>query len=116
MNSANEPPRGSDTPAPGSGSPHDDEAYGDEVHYQPLDLKVWDSHIEDGKLIVSIELPSELSTHYVDRHWTGIFTADGKPIPGTDFTVGIVVGHEISVRYSGTTLPSRTVRLFHPRS
>jgi hypothetical protein len=116
--SANDASLGSEPPdiSSGAGRPSGGEIHGDEAHHQPLDLKVWDSHVDGGTLIVSIELPPELSTHYVDRHWTGIFTADDKPIPGTDFTVGIVLGHEISVRYSGMTLPSRTVRLFQPGS
>ena len=94
---------------------HIDEAHGDERHYQTIDMTVWDSHVEHGKLIVVVALPREMDPHSVDHHWTGIFTSDGKPISGTDIVVAGVTGHAIRVGYSGATLPSRTVRLY-PRS
>jgi hypothetical protein len=93
-----------------------DEPRGDEAHYQPIDMKVWDSFTQNGKLIVRIELPEEMTPGTVDHHWTGIFTQDGKPLPGTDFKVASVFGHEIRVEYQEKTIPSHTVRLFHPRS
>ena len=113
--SANQP-RGADIAASSSGTPHGDKAHGDEPHYQPLDLEVYDSTLMGDKLRVRIALPSELRIDLVNRHWTGVFTDAGKPIPGTNFTVAGTYGHEVTVDYHGSTLPSRTVRLFHPES
>jgi hypothetical protein len=101
------------TGAAASAAVHVDDVHGDEAHHQPLDLDVYDATPRGDKLRVRIGLPSELPVNLVNRHWTGVFTEGGKPIPGTDFSIAGTYGREITVDYHGTTLPSRTVRLFY---
>lgn len=100
----------------GSGAPYGDEAHGDERHYQPLDLKVFDTRPDGPTLRVRIELPQHMTAGSVDFRWTGVFTRDGKEIAGTEFKVAGAIGHAILVNWAGTSVPSQTVRLFHPRS
>lgn len=118
LGSANEATDGSAAVAAlaGAGTPHGDEGHGDEAHYQPLDLEVYASAPMGDKLRVRLALPPEVRIDLVNRHWTGVFTDAGKPIPGTNFTVAGTYGHEVTIDYHGSTLPSRTVRLFHPGS
>lgn len=94
----------------------DGDGRADEPHFQPIEMKVFDARQERGKLVVRIELPQDMRPGSVNRHWTGVFTTDGTAIPGTEFVVAGALAHEIIVEYAGTELPSRTIRLFHPRS
>lgn len=91
-----------------------DRPAGDERQLHAIDGRVVGRTNDQGKVKFAIGLPKGTEPGTVDAHWTGVFTADGKELPGTGFMLTMAWVRDIRAEIAGDVLPSMTVRLFPP--
>jgi len=87
---------------------------GDERQIHPVDARVIGLTHEQGKLMFVIGFPTTIEPDLIHRDWTGMFTAEGKEIPGSDFKLKTAERRIARAEIAADALPSETVRLFPP--
>lgn len=91
-----------------------DQPAADERQIHPVDARVIGLTHEQGKLAFIIGFPAKLDPDLIHSDWTGMFTADGKEIPGSNFKLKTAERRMARAEIVADALPSETVRLFPP--
>ncbi|HET9620201.1 MAG TPA: hypothetical protein VFP84_02455 [Kofleriaceae bacterium] len=86
----------------------------DERQIHPVEARAVLTTHDHGKLMFAIGIPRAIGPGVVQNDWIGMFTADGKEIPGSKFKLSVVRGWMVTAEIVADALPSETVRLFPP--
>jgi hypothetical protein len=86
----------------------------DERQIHPVDARVISLAHGQGKLEFVVGFPKGTDPELIHTDWIGMFTADGKEIPGSKFKLKTAERRMARAEIVADALPSETVRLFPP--